>query len=143
MGAPKGNKFWKNRLDMSMDGRKLSIEDVELKIAEYIERCVDDKLQSPDWVGKDAMEVARPHMISMTIFGACVHLGITHETWTQWRKDKKYSEVLLRAETIFKSYNLEGATAGMLKESIVARIEGLADKQETTNRNITVTIQDE
>ena len=130
-GAPKGNKFWMNRLDMSVDGRKLSVKQVEEKLQEYIDRCVNDKLYSVDFVGKDAIEVKKPHMINMSIWGACVHLGISDSTWLEWKKDKKYSSILTRAESIFKAYNVEGASSGLLKENIIARIEGIKDKQET------------
>lgn len=134
MGAPLGNKFWMNRMDMTKDGRKLSVEQVTEKIAEYIERCVKDSIPEKDWVGKDAVPVERPHRITMSIWGASVHLAITHETWIQWRNDKKYTEVIKRAEAIFKTWNVEGASAGMLHHSIIARLEGLTEKQDITSQ---------
>lgn len=134
MGAPLGNEYWRQRADLSKDGRKLSVEQVKTKLQEYIERCFTDKLYEPDWVGKDSREVQRPRMIVMSIYGACAYLAISIQTWYDWKADKKYIEVLSRAENVFKSYNLEGASAGMLKENLVARIEGLKENQDhTTN----------
>jgi hypothetical protein len=140
MGAPIGNEFWKNRMDMTKDGRKLSIEEVRTKVAEYIERCVNDKIYESDWVGGHAKEVSKPKMITMSIYGACVHLGIDYNTWKEWRKDKKYSHILTRAETVFKSYNIEGASAGLLKESIIARLEGLKDQSEVVEKRIKIKV---
>ena len=141
MGAPKGNKFWENRMDMTKDGRKLTIQETAILLDEYISRCVSDKLKSPDWVGKDAEKVSREHMISMSIYGACLHLGIAYTTWYDWKKDKKYSYVLTRAETIFRAYNIEGAGAGLLNQSIIARLEGLTDKRDLTTDGAAVSIR--
>ena len=147
MGAPKGNQYWRERADMTIDGRKLSVEEVKTKLAEYVVRCTTDKLTEPDWVGKDATQVSRTHMIVMSIWGACVYLGITTETWKQWRKDEKYSSVILRAEHIFKSYNIEGASAGMLNQNIIARLEGLNENVDITSGgeklSTTVIVQDQ
>ena len=134
MGAPLGNQYWRERADLSKDGKKLSIEEVKTKLTEYIERCVNDKLTEPDWVGKDAKEVTRPHMIAMSIYGACAYLAIDDQTWLNWKKDEKYFGILTRAEMIFKAYNIEGSSAGMLNQAIIARLEGLTDKQDITSK---------
>ncbi|MBD3198034.1 MAG: hypothetical protein GF317_23490 [Candidatus Lokiarchaeota archaeon] len=130
MGAPIGNNFWTLRKDLTEDGRKLSVKQVKEKLSEYIERCIEDRLYERDWVGKDAIQVERPKMISMTIWGACAWLGIADVTWLEWKKDEKYTSILTRAETIFKAYNVEGASAGFLNQSIIARLEGLTEKSE-------------
>ena len=132
-GAPLGNQYWRERADMSVDGRKLSIEDLKTKILEYVERCTGDKLYSLDWVGKDATQVARPHMIVMSIWGACAYLGINTDTWKDWRKAEKYSEIIIRAEILFRSYNIEGASAGLLNQNIIARLENLNESVDITS----------
>lgn len=132
MGAPLGNEYWRQRADMSEDGKKLSVEEVKIKISEYIERCINDRLYEVDYVGKDAIEVQKPKMINMSIYGACAYLAINLQTWTNWKKDEKYLGVLTRAEVVFKSYNIEGASAGLLQQNIIARLEGLKDNQDVT-----------
>lgn len=134
-GAPKGNQFWKLRSDMSEDGRKISVKDLTKKIEEYIHRCVNETLKEVDFRGKDAERVELPKMITMSIWGACVHIGISDSTWIEWRKDKKYTSIITRAETIFKAWNVEGASAGFLNSSIIARLEGLKDKQDITTND--------
>lgn len=134
-GAPKGNDFWTLRLDMSEDGKSLSIDKVIKGAKEYTERCIKEKLYEVDFVGKDAQEVLRPKMIVMTIYGLCHHLGISIQTWYNWKKDeanKKYFEVLTRIETSMKAYNIEGAAAGMLKDNLISRLEGLRDNTDMT-----------
>ena len=140
MAAPEGNQFWKRRLDLSEDGKKLSVKQVAEKLTEYIQRCVETKLHEPDWVGKDATEVERPHMIILSIFGASAHLGINVDTWYEWKKDEKYSEIITRAETLFKAYNLEGAGANMINQNIVARIDGHRDQADLTSNGKEISI---
>ena len=135
MKAPKKNDFWKLRADMTEDGRKLSVKQVIEGLEKYIHRCTTESLYEIDFVGQRAVEVKKPKMICMTIYGACVQLGITHETWLQWRKDKRYSVVLKEAENIFKSWNLEGSSAGFLNHSIISRIEGLKEKTDVTSND--------
>jgi hypothetical protein len=116
---------------MSEDGKKLSIEELIKGATEYVERCVTEKLYEIDFIGKDATEIERPKMIVMSIFGLCHHLGIAKSTWDNWKKDKKYLAVLSRIETTMTAYNIEGASAGFLQQNIIARIEGIKDKNES------------
>ena len=147
MGAPIGNQYWRLRRDMSEDGRKLSVDDLIERLNNYITRCREEKLNQTDWVGKDAIQVERPHMLAMSIWGACAWIGITFETWKQWKKDEKYSEILTHAETIFKGYNIEGSAAGMLNQGIIARLEGLNENLDVTSAgekiSTTVIVQDQ
>lgn len=130
MSAPLNNEYWRKRADLSIDGKKLSIDELRNKLNEYIIRCSECSLTERDWVGKDAREVDRPKMLSMSIYGACAYIGIAFQTWLNWRKDEKYMDILTRVETIFKSYNIEGAGAGLLNQSVITRLEGLKDVQE-------------
>ena len=138
-----GNEYWRLRADLSVDGKKLSIAEVTQKLQEYIERCATQKIKVADWVGKDAEKIHREKMITMSIWGACAYLGITDDTWSNWRKDKRYLGVLTRAETIFKSYNIEGAGAGELNQSIIARLEGLKDHKEVSGEGLKVSVTKE
>lgn len=139
MAAPTGNSFWKLRKDMSEDGRKLSVDEIIEKAQEYIDRCYSEKLYETDFRGKDANEVKIPHMISMSVFGLCVHLGIGRNAWYEMRKDEKYKDICTRIEDVFKAYNVEGAGAGMLNQSIIARLEGLTDKKDLSSSDGTLT----
>lgn len=130
-GAPLKNEYWRLRKDMSKDGRKISVEDFEKKCQEYIDRCVTEKLNEIDYRGRDLTEVEIPKMICMSMWGCCHYLGITTTTWQELRKDKKYSTIINKVEDLFKSYNIEGSSAGFLNPNIIARLAGLKEKTET------------
>jgi hypothetical protein len=133
MGAPQNNKYWKLRTDLSEDGKKISVKDLIKRTQEYIDRCVNEKLYEKDWVGKDAYEVQRPKMIVMSVYGLCAYLGINRNTFYDWKNDKKYSNIITHIEDIFRAYNLEGTSAGFLNPNIIARLEGLTEKQDITS----------
>lgn len=138
MGAEKENQYWKLRKDMSEDGRKISVEELEIKIQDYIDFCVNNPLKEQvvvakgikleDQTTKYTTELNK--MRAMSLWGVCTWLNIVKSTWQEWRKDEKYSAVITRAETLFKSYKFEGAAAGMLHPNIIARDLGLVDKKE-------------
>jgi hypothetical protein len=128
-----GNSYWAKRLDMSKDGRKLSVEEFVNGCQEYIDRCENEKLYEIDFKGANLQEVQIPKMITMSIYGACAHIGINYNTWKEWRKDEKYSHIINNLEGIFKAYNIEGASAGFLNSSIISRLEGLKDQTDITS----------
>lgn len=67
-------------------------------------------------------------MRAMTIGAMCVFIGTTHETWCQWRKpDNMMSGVVAEVDAVIRSQKFEGAAAGFLKESLIARELGLAE----------------
>lgn len=142
MGAPIENQFWKLRRDISEDGKKLSIEEILDKAQEYIDYCISTPLIEVDFRGKDAQRVQLPKMRAMHIKGLCHHLGIVHQTWKNWREDQKYLAVLTRIEELIYVYKYEGAAAGMLNQSIIARDLGLVDKKAVEKTKIKVTNKD-
>jgi hypothetical protein len=131
---------------MSEDGRKLSVNEVEEKIQEYIDRCVNEKLKEQVIqkvkISRDEEKIIKidcDKMIVMSKYGVCSFMGIATSTWDEWRKDKKYSGIITRAEDLFKAYNIEGSSAGMLNQSIIARLEGLTDKTDLSSKDGTMT----
>jgi hypothetical protein len=130
MAAPTENEFWRLRKDLSEDGKKLSVEQVYEKAQEYIDYCRNNPLISVDFRGKDIQEVAIPKMRAMTLNGLWIHLGIGSSTWSDWKNDPKYSEVITHVENMFYVQKFEGAAAGMLNPNIIARDLGLVDKKQ-------------
>lgn len=70
-------------------------------------------------------------MRAMTIQGLCNFLDISVETFYEYEKKDGFSEIITRARQVMYSQKLEGAAAGMLNPSIIARELGLAEKSET------------
>ena len=70
-------------------------------------------------------------MRAATIVGLCLYLGISRDTWYDWRETRPdLSDIMDAAESAIYSQKFEGAAAGLLKENIIAREMGLADKQD-------------
>jgi hypothetical protein len=76
----------------------------------------------------------------MTLMGLCIFLGITLETWIQYRDKDGFSDVTKEIDYIIRTQKFEGASAGMLNPNIIARDLGLIDKSDQTS-NTTVTVQ--
>jgi hypothetical protein len=134
MAAPQGNDFWKQR---SSHGRKPKFEtpdDLEAACIEYFEWVEANPLyeaQAFAYQGKVTMQpVAK--MRAMTISGLCIFLDITLQNWTEYREREGFSDITTRADEIIRTQKFEGASAGLLNPSIIARDLGLADKQDQT-----------
>lgn len=149
MAAPKGNQFWKAR---SSHGRKpifANPDDLWEACLEYFEWVEANPLhdsQAFAYQGTVTVEPL-PKMRAMTITGLCIFLDIVRSTWDVYRTDEGFSEVCTRAEEVIRSQKFEGAAAGLLNASIIARDLGLADKNELTGKGgepvqIVITQQD-
>lgn len=133
MSAPKGNKFWTLRKDLTETGKKLTPGDILVKSQEYITRCATDPLKQQDFRGKDIVEVSLDKMRAMSLEGLYFHLDISKDTWQNWKKDSKYLAIITRVENLMFTYNFEGASANLLNQNIIARKLGIADN---TNHSI-------
>lgn len=138
MAAPKGNDYWRIRLTHgrpkcfetpealmeAINGYFQFVEENPLKEAQLIKTKVD----------RDVEEVKTYKLTklrAMTVQGLCNFLGISVETFYDYGKQKDFSEVITRAKQVMYSQKLEGAAAGMLNPSIIARELGLSEKSET------------
>lgn len=140
MSAPKKNQFWKAR---STHGRAPIFADP--KILE------DACEQYFDWADANPLIEARafhhqgkvtlspvPHMRAMTIAGLCLFLGISHETWSNYRDKKDFIGVTTWAEQIIYNQKFTGAAADMLNANIIARDLGLSDKKDHSSSDGTM-----
>lgn len=131
-GAPKGNQFWKARSKHGRDKLFASAELLWEACCEYFQWVEDNPL----WESKVAqfqggvVDMPVSKMRAMTIGGLCIFLDMTIETWTQWRKDKDFSEVVKRAEAVIYEQKFAGAAADLLNPNIIARDLGLRDKSD-------------
>lgn len=129
MPAPIGNEFWKQR---SKHGRDKLFQDPELLWAqalEYFDWCYQNPLISVEYYGKDAVECNVPKMRAFTYSGLCNFLDCHMETFHSLKENKDFSDVYARICRIVYTQKLEGAAAGFLNASIIARDLGLVDKQ--------------
>ena len=140
MGAPSGNKFWKLRAN---HGRKPSFETPEEmweRACGYFEWCHENPLHEMKVFNCGEMGIVQEpvdKMRAMTIQGLCFYLGISDDTWANYSKNKDFIGICNDIKNVIYTQKFEGASAGLLNASIIARELGLADKQEVAN---TVTI---
>lgn len=114
---------------------KYTPEEVERKFVEYVEHnktCTfyrNELIKSGDRAG-DVIKVEVP--APLTIVGFCVYLGISKETFYEWlgNPDKGFSDILTMCKTFIEQNQVSGAAAGVFNPMIVARLLGLADKQQ-------------
>ncbi len=136
MAAPVGNSFWKAR---SSHGRKpifSSADQLWDACVEYFQWVEENPLkESQAFAYQGEVKVSEiPKMRAMTLAGLCIFLDINRSTWDEYRVKDDFSEVSTRVDEVIKAQKFEGAAAGLLNASIIARDLGLSDKNELTGK---------
>ena len=132
LAAPSGNKFW---LQRSSHGRKPIFSDPEKlwdMACEYFEWCYETPLYETKAFAYEGMVTTEdlPKMRAMTIQGLCFFLDISDDTWANYSKNEDFIGICNDIKRVVFTQKFEGASAGLLNSSIIARELGLADKQE-------------
>ena len=78
----------------------------------------------------------KPH--SWTLGGFCLYAGITN--WTTFKETKKYQtreflRVIYTIEQTIVEHQISGANVGLYNHNLVARLNGLSEKQEVTGKD--------
>ena len=135
MATRKGNKLWQLRQSHGRNPKFETPDDLWQVCVDYFEYCDSNPLYERKYFNVSGKLVHRdiPRPRAMTLKALCTYIGITFETWCQWRKPEHYlSDIIKDVENIIFAQKFEGAAAGLLKENIIARELGLAD----TTKNI-------
>ena len=74
-----------------------------------------------------------PHQRPMTQYGLAAHLGVGLSTLKDYGSRDGFSAIFKKVTSKMTSWNVDGASSGDLNGNIIARIEGLTDKQEISN----------
>jgi len=133
MGAPQGNRFWEQR---SSHGRNPIFENSEQlweACVEYFEWVESNPLKQGELVkyqGKAKLQEL-PKMRAMTISGLCIFLGISRDTWSQYRDKDGFSDITDQVDEIIRTQKFEGAAADLLNANIIARDLGLKEQSQT------------
>jgi len=109
-----------------------SPEDFELLTKEYIEWVKNNPVHKTITAAfqGEISYLKVPHSRPMTQHGWAAHLEIGLSTLKDYSKREEYSAIFGKYQNIMSSWNIDGATCGDLNGNIIARIEGLADKQQ-------------
>lgn len=74
-----------------------------------------------------------PHQRPMTQYGLAAHMKIGLRTLQDYGKRPEFSHIFTSVCNEMTAWNIDGATSGDLSGTIIARVEGLADKQDITS----------
>jgi hypothetical protein len=74
---------------------------------------------------------------AMTQEAMCLHIGITDETWRNYREREDFFGVTTRVDAMVYTQKFEGAAANLFNANIIARDLGLKDKQQYEVNNVT------
>lgn len=132
------NQFWKLRSSAGPKPTFTTPDELAEACYEYFEAVSSTPLMAAELVkkGTESKIAYTPKMRVMTVQGLAVFLGIHSATWYRWReKGHDLREICLTMEEVMYSQAIEGAAAGMLSPSIIARKLGLADKKELAGPN--------
>lgn len=133
-----GNRFWEARSSAGPKPKFAGPDPLWAACCEYFEWSENNPLnEAKAFAYEGQVTVERlPKMRAMTLIGLCMFLDISRETWNEWRSSRPdLSDVTTRAEAVIYRQKFEGASAGLLVPSIIARDLGLAEKTELTGKD--------
>lgn len=136
-----GNKFWEVRSSHGRNPIFPTPADLWTAACEYFEWVEANPLWEDRLVTFQGMatheSVAK--MRAMTISGLCLFLDIGRRTWDEYRERPDFLPVVSRAEDVIRDQKFSGAAADLLNANIIARDLGLADKQDHTSSDGSMT----
>lgn len=135
MAAPLGNRFWEMRSSHGRNPTFRDPEDVWSAACEYFEWVEENPLYEDKLVTFQGVATHEPveKMRAMTISGLCLFLDIGRSTWEGYRTKEGFSGIVTRVEDVIREQKFTGAAADLLNPNIIARDLGLADKQDHTS----------
>lgn len=136
-----GNQFWKAR---RKHGRNLKYETpTQLKngCESYFQWVEENPLYEEKVFQYEGNIVTHniTKMHAMTLSGLCLHLGITDDTWRNYKKKKDFLGVITWAELVMKTQKFTGAAANLLNANIISRDLGLTDNIDLSSKDGTMT----
>lgn len=127
MSGKKGNQFWRLR---SSHGREkiFSSPDILRKACEeYLAAC-EEKPFKKELAFANGKKTTLNVMRAPTLKGLFIFLDIDRKTWKLYKEREDFIPIIESVEDIIYNEKLTGAMAGLLKENLVARELGLADR---------------
>lgn len=115
-------------------------EDLWMKAIEYFRWSEDNPLKE-EKVFSSGKKVSINKMRAMSITGFCVFANLSKTQFEQYSNDEKYSETVLRIKDIIYMQKFEGAAAGLLETTFVAREMGLRDQTDITTNGKDIHIE--
>lgn len=130
-----GNKFWAARSSHGAKPKFETPEDLWSAAVEYFEWVDANPLYEDQLITFQGKATHEPvaKMRAMTMAGLWSFIDVHADTWGEWKRSRPdLSEVITRAESVVFQQKFEGAAAGLLNGSIIARDLGLSDRKEVS-----------
>lgn len=130
----KGQQLWKLRKTHGREKIYSNPDAIWKGAVKYFEWCEQNPIAERTGTKKDDGSTSHAkvtlHIRAMTIEGLSLHLGITPQTWRNYRKEDQFKAVCSTIESIMYEQKFTGAAAGVFKESIISRDLGLTEKHD-------------
>lgn len=126
-----GNNYWTFRGSHGRDPIFNGPEELWDECVKYFEWVTENPLKEQK-VFHSSGEITKTSvtkMRAMTLKGLCLFLGISENTWRNYREKDDFLRVITRAESIIYTQKFEGASADLLNSNIIARDLGLKDRK--------------
>lgn len=133
-----GNRFWQEREHHGAPRKFADPEQLRAACIAYFDWANENPLYEDKLITHQGAATHEPvaRMRAFTLGGLCVFLGISHEAWKDWRKNRSdLSAVIGWVETVIFTQKFEGAAANLLNANIISRELGLANRQELTGQD--------
>lgn len=135
MSAPKRNRFWELRANSGRKRKYDTAQSLKKACIKYFEWVEDNPIEVQKhalFKGK-AFEYFEERPRAMLLAQLCRSLGVTQETWSNWRKTRQdLSEVITWAESVIWEQKFQGAAAELFNSNIIAQELGLKSRLEHT-----------
>ncbi len=141
MSAEIGNQLWRLRSSHGAKPIFATPDDLWLAACEYFEYTENNPIKEAkifNFQG-EIIEGTVAKMRVMTETALCIFLDISSDTFRNYKKRDGFLEVTKKIEGIIYSNKFEGASAGLLNPNIIARDLGLADKQDLSSSDGSMT----
>ena len=128
-GFVEGNKFW--RMRKFNLGQAMAFKSAQefLDQAQTYFDWVDDNPLLLNKVFGSGKKMNEKKARAMGIQSLCVHLGISHTTFLNYRKrEDDFGIAAAYVQQVMDAYNVEIACSGLGNGNIIGRILGLSDK---------------
>lgn len=138
----KGNRFWEARSSHGAKPKFEKADDLWSACCEYFDWVDNNPLYEDKVTSFQGVNTHEPiaKMRAMTIAGLCLFIDVEEQTWREWRKSRTdLSSIISRAEAVIYQQKFSGAAADLLNANIIARELGLADKQDHSSSDGSMT----
>lgn len=115
---------------------KLKPEQLAEEFSAYVKWCEENPIVAKtrvDYANGGYSVTTDDHPRRISVDGFLVYLGCSDRWWRQLSEGKRgdeFSRVKSGIKKYCETYQVEMASAGLLKENIISRLLGLADKKE-------------